>query len=229
MSAEIRTLSIPSGSLPAPLVPAGVDVASAEGCMLSLRDLRDSDWMRQLDLAERGVALALHLEAMRGFPSGTLPDNDVLLASYVGLSVREVGIFQEMKKRVMRGWFRCSDGRWHHHDRARTGLEIWIGRLEVRRGKAFGIQSQMPDREFGIPAIEADILVATAALRHIDPQTDFLRKLDTRLARWGRTRKGATENGMQGVTNPVTSGVEAVTDPVTPETQPVTDPLSEAR
>lgn len=226
MSADVHTLAIPNGSLPPPLVPTDLDTSSATHCMLSLRDLRDSDWLKQLDMADRYAAIALHLESMRCLPSGTLPNNDTLLASYVGLSVREVDLFREMKPRIMQGWVLCGDNRFHHREAASRSLRLSIETLEGQRRGAVLNQNRFPEADFGIREIDAKILQYAGYLRVLDPRGKFLRDLTLRIARWsGKPKKGgpkpsevAEENGHGtaiGVANGVTVTGEACTTPST--------------
>ena len=64
-------------------------------------------------------------------PAASLPDNDRLLAEHAGYGI-SVKSFAKIKAQAMRGWVKCSDGRWHHKFLAELALEAWAGRLRNR-------------------------------------------------------------------------------------------------
>ncbi len=220
MTAEV--LSLPRGGAagPAPLVPAGINIRAVEGTMLDNYDMLDSDWISRLDLAERGAAMTLHLVAMKQQPSGSLPDDDVLLAGYLGFSVREVDLWLGMRSRVMNGWVLCSDGRLYHPYRAKNVLRLWIGWREANRRSALGNGTRSAEVRRGVRAIEADIGFAAEALRALDPADKFLDDLEVRMSKW-TTRPRLVPEAVEEVAEAVTSSEPTVTAAVIPGATPL--------
>lgn len=96
--------------LPAPLVPAEVDLRSLEYMPLYIATLKNSKaWL----LTKRKPALmrpllCLWISAWQSVPAGSLEDDDDVLANAADLSFDD---FQEWRDDLLRGWKRCADGR----------------------------------------------------------------------------------------------------------------------
>lgn len=71
----------------------------------------------------------------REVPAASLPDNDVLLAEYAGYGIA-LKAWQKIRPTAMRGWLKCSDGRWYHEVVAEVALEAWDKRVKDRERKA---------------------------------------------------------------------------------------------
>ncbi len=81
---------------------------------------------------EKVAALRLWWHAYaREVPASSLPDDDKLLAEYAGYGVA-IKAWLKMKPAAMRGWVKCTDGRWYHPVVAELALEAWAGRVRNR-------------------------------------------------------------------------------------------------
>lgn len=67
-------------------------------------------------------------------PAASLPDDDALLAEYAGYGVA-IKAWLKIKNAAMRGWVKCTDGRWHHKVLAEVAKEAWIFRKRARDRK----------------------------------------------------------------------------------------------
>lgn len=111
-------------SLPAPLVPAEVDLRDFDYMPLYGERLFGSDTWAMCDADEKVAALNLWWSSWKEEPAGSLTDNDRVLAKAAGYGVA-VKEFQKAKPNAMRGWIKCSDGRLYHPVVASIALEVW--------------------------------------------------------------------------------------------------------
>lgn len=100
-------------------------------------DLRDFVWMPLdcnrlltsetwvLGSAEEKVAsLTLWMKSWHQVPAGSLPDNDKMLAH-----MSEAGTkWQKVRDHAMRGWVKCSDGRFYHPVVCEKAREAWANK-----------------------------------------------------------------------------------------------------
>lgn len=111
-------------SLPAPLVPADVDLRDYEFMPFYGKRLLESDTWALCNDAEKIVALRLWWASWHQEPPASLPDNDRLLCSAAGKG-DVVSAFSKLKANAMRGWIKCSDGRFYHPVVAEIALDVW--------------------------------------------------------------------------------------------------------
>lgn len=90
-------------------------------------DVRSNGWRFELDLDKieqsdtwalagtrpelRPWLLMLWAKAWKQHPCGTLPDNDQIIAAHIGMPIES---FIQDREVLMRGWYRCTDGRLYH-------------------------------------------------------------------------------------------------------------------
>lgn len=119
--------------LPAPLVPAEVDLRGYEFMPLYGDRLFNSATWIAANYEARCAMLRLWWHSYaKEVPAGSLPDNETFLASYAGYG-EAVKAWSKVKAAAMRGWKLCADGRWYHPVTAEIALESWAGRQEHRR------------------------------------------------------------------------------------------------
>lgn len=118
--------------LPAPLVAADVDLRGMEFMPLfGDRLFKSTTWI-EADPPAQVAALRLWWHSYaHEVPAASLPDNDRLLSEHAGYGIA-VKEFQKIKPQVMRGWVKCSDGRWYHKVVAELAIEAWGGRVRNR-------------------------------------------------------------------------------------------------
>jgi len=111
-------------NLPAPLVPAEVDLRDFDYMPLYGERMFGSDTWAMCDADEKIAALHLWWSSWKEEPAGSLTDNDRVLAKAAGYGVA-VKEFLKAKANAMRGWIKCSDGRLYHPVVASIALEVW--------------------------------------------------------------------------------------------------------
>jgi hypothetical protein len=110
--------------LPAPLVPASVDLRDFAFMPLDVLRLRDSDISVEATGEEFRAAVLLWCAAWHQVPAGSLPDNDARLGQFAGYG-RVTSAWLEVKAGALRGFVKCSDGRLYHPVIAEKALESW--------------------------------------------------------------------------------------------------------
>jgi hypothetical protein len=118
--------------LPQPLVPPEVDLRGMEFMPLKGDILfKSTTWVKGNHEA-RCAALRLWWHSFaHEVPAASLPDDDTLLSDYAGYG-EVLKAWLKIKPQAMRGWIKCSDGRWYHKTVAELALEAWTGRVRNR-------------------------------------------------------------------------------------------------
>lgn len=111
--------------LPAPLVPADVDLRGNDWMPLFGERLFTSETWIEATYEGRSAALRLWWQAFaKEKPAASLPDSDRLLAVYAGYG-EVVKAWKKIKAEAMRGFVLCSDGRWYHPVVAEIAMDAW--------------------------------------------------------------------------------------------------------
>jgi len=97
-------------TLPAPLVPAEVDLRDFGYMPLDALRLRDSELAIEASPEVFRASVLLWCASWHQVPAGSLPDKDKSLADYSRAGVR----WPRIREEVMSKWVRCSDGRLYH-------------------------------------------------------------------------------------------------------------------
>ena len=112
---------------PAPLTPLDADVSRLEWFPLHhAKLLRSSFWLRSSDQVCR-VSVELWCEAWTQVPAASLPNEDVVLARIVKLTLKE---WLAIRNEVLAAWTLCRDGRYYHPLLAAVAIE----RMALREG-----------------------------------------------------------------------------------------------
>lgn len=125
----------PTGVLPAPLIPADVDLRDFEYMPLDVRRLRDSRLVAMRTPDEILAAILLWCAAWHQVPCGSLPSEDRELAQLAGFG-RSIAHWKEVKDGAMHGLMLCSDGRFYHHVIVEKAAESWNKKLDERHKRA---------------------------------------------------------------------------------------------
>lgn len=142
-----------SESLPAPLVPAEVDLRGLEYMPLLGARLFGSDFHARATDAEWRAALTLWWAAWQQVPAGSLPDDDVILCRLAELG-RDLKGWKKVKARALHGFERCSDGRLYHSVLCEQVAVAWDKRVKERQKKAAWRRKQAgedPGRNGSVP------------------------------------------------------------------------------
>lgn len=121
-------------TLPAPLVPADVDLSDFAFMPLDVRRLRDSRFTATIDGDAFKVGLLLWCASWHQHPAASLPDEDVELAQLAGFG-RVVREWKKVRAEALYGWVLCSDGRLYHPTVAEKALESWESKMRHAYGK----------------------------------------------------------------------------------------------
>ncbi len=109
-------------SLPAPLVPAEIDIAKLDGFMLDTRRVLSSELLALSSGDEFKAAVTLWCRAWQQRPAASLPNNPAILASFAGVTPQR---WAKIKDMALRGFVLCSDGRLYHKVLAEDALRAW--------------------------------------------------------------------------------------------------------
>ncbi|WP_321853874.1 DUF1376 domain-containing protein [Paraburkholderia tropica] len=120
--------------LPAPLTPSDCDLRHLPSMLLDVARLCDSDMATIATADEFRASVLLWCKAWHQVPAASLPDDDRVLAQLSGYG-RVVSEWLKVKDGAMRGWVRCSDGRWYHAVVAEKANEAWESSLKRDHGK----------------------------------------------------------------------------------------------
>lgn len=114
-------------TLPAPLVPANVDLRGL-GYVLRVDRLLASELVALCSPEEGWAAFMLWCRAWQQVPAASLPNNESILASFSMAGRR----WQKVRAMALRGFVLCSDQRLYHRVLADEALEAWQRRLTFR-------------------------------------------------------------------------------------------------
>ncbi len=139
--------------LPAPLVPAEVDLTDFAFMPLDVRRIRDSD-IAALESPEAcWSAVLLWCASWHQVPAASLSDDDRVLANLAGYG-RVVKEWLRVREGALHGWVKCSDGRLYHPVVAEKAIEAWQSKLhhsylklKERLRKAAGKNVEFPTFE----------------------------------------------------------------------------------
>jgi hypothetical protein len=158
--------------LPAPLVPANVDLRDFACLQIDIVRLFASDFHARSTDAEWRAGMTLWLKSFHQVPCASLPDDDIALARLAEFG-RDQTSWLEVKVGALRNWIRCSDGRLYHRTVAIKALEAWIGKLSQRRSGAIG-NAKRWKVEADLIEIDKAYASAIAALTALDPRSNAL-------------------------------------------------------
>jgi len=99
--------------LPAPFIPAHVDLTGLSYMPLHVRQLRDSRFAASADPEHFMVGVLLWCASWHQVPAGSLPDDDIELAALAGFG-RVIKEWRRVREGALYGWRKCSDGRLYH-------------------------------------------------------------------------------------------------------------------
>ncbi|WP_322979148.1 DUF1376 domain-containing protein [Pseudomonas sp. C11] len=132
--------------LPAPLVPADVDLRGLPFMPLDVNRLRDSDLAIEASGDEFRAAVLLWCASWNQVPAGSLPNNDQAMAAYAGFG-RDVKGWKKVAAGALRGFVECSDGRLYHPVVAEKAIDAWAQRVEHREKTANETERKRKERE----------------------------------------------------------------------------------
>ncbi|MGN6085818.1 DUF1376 domain-containing protein [Trinickia sp.] len=117
--------------LPSPLTPADCDLRDFPFMPLDVQRLRRSKaWLK----AKRTPALAFYMinlwtASWHDVPTGSLEDDDDVLAD---LAMCDPVKWDKLRKDVLHGWIKCSDGRLYNPTVAEKAMQAWDSKLDQK-------------------------------------------------------------------------------------------------
>lgn len=115
--------------LPAPIVPAGVDLRGYGWMPLYGNHLFGSEFNARCSDAEWRAGMTLWWAAWNQVPAASLPDDDVALTRLADLG-RDTRTWKRIRAMALHGFVKCSDGRLYHPFLAKLATEAWERRRE---------------------------------------------------------------------------------------------------
>jgi hypothetical protein len=164
-----EVLPFPVAGLPEPLLPATVDLRDFPYMPLEVERLFASEFHAQANDSEWRAGVTLWLKSFHQVPAASLPDDDVALARLAELG-RDVRAWRRIKKKALRGWVRCGDGRLYHHVVAEKVLEAWIEKLSQRKSGGLG-NAKRWGGEFDLAALDRELDEAVRRLKSLNPNS----------------------------------------------------------
>lgn len=122
-------------TLPAPLVPADVNLQDFQYMELDVQKLRDSSFAARVSAEAFRAGVLLWCASWHQAPAGSLPDDDIDLAQLAGYG-RVVKEWRKVRAEALRGWVRCSDGRLYHRVVCEKALAAWNAKLRHHYDRA---------------------------------------------------------------------------------------------
>jgi len=121
-----------ASGLPAPLVPAEVDLRGYDFMPFYGDALSRSEFSKTTnDMAWRFGVMLWWESWAKQVPAASLPDDDAILAQACGLG-RDVKTWRKIKVLALHGFVKCSDGRLYHKFLAVAAVDAWEGRVKQR-------------------------------------------------------------------------------------------------
>ena len=155
--------------LPAPLVPAEVDLSGFDYMPLYIERLKMSKaWLA----CKRRPQLAFYLinlwtRAFQERPHGSIEDDDDVLADAAMCSPKQ---WEGLRETVLRGWQKCADGRLYHPFVAKVVLDSWAARIK-HKGQTAAARAALEQKRLANAtrpeteaATEPDTTAATASV-----------------------------------------------------------------
>lgn len=122
-------------TLPAPLVPANVDLRSMPEMPLEVALFKDASVIVSITDSAFKAAVLLWCASWHQIPASSLPDDDKILALIAGYG-RDVASFSEIKSEALWKFIKCSDGRFYHPLIAEKAIRTWQYRENYRKRTA---------------------------------------------------------------------------------------------
>ncbi|MDR3389939.1 MAG: DUF1376 domain-containing protein [Rudaea sp.] len=124
-------------NMPAPLVPAHIDLRDFQFMPLDVVRLRDSSMALKANGDEFRAAVMLWCVAWHQVPAGSLPNDECDLATYAGYGKRsrlgyDKSGWEKVREGALRGFKLCDDNRIYHSVIAEKAIEAWDGKLKLR-------------------------------------------------------------------------------------------------
>lgn len=133
-------------NLPDPLTPPELDLRDFSYMPLDVVRLRDSELAVVSSGEAFRAAVILWCASWHQVPAASLPNDDKLLASLAGFG-KDVKGWRKLRDDAMRGFVKCSDGRWYHPVIAEKAIEAGTKRRNQRGQTAAATEARRLAKE----------------------------------------------------------------------------------
>lgn len=157
-----------------PLVSPDVDLRDFPCMMVDIGRLFGSQFHSASSDGEWRAGVTLWLKSYHQVPAASVPDDDAALAQLAEYG-RDVKSWLKVKKGAMRGWIKCSDGRFYHPVVAEKALMSWLEKLGQRKSSAAG-NAKRYGQSFDPEPFDSAIESAVALLSALNPNSRFAPK-----------------------------------------------------
>jgi uncharacterized phage protein (TIGR02220 family) len=164
-------MSDPLKDLPEPLTPVDCDLRHLPCMLLDVVRLCDSDLATLLSGEEFRSAVLLWCKSWHQVPAASLPDDDRVLSQLAGFG-RVVSEWLKVKHGAMRGWIKCSDGRWYHSVVAEKANEALSSTFKHEHEKLAG-RIRKSGKKLVVPTLEQWIAAGRPSESELFPLEGF--------------------------------------------------------
>lgn len=178
----------------APLTPPDCDLQDVPYMPMYVQRMLNSSFNAMADDKAWRAGVTLWLKSWQQVPAASLPNDDEQLCQIAGFG-REIRAWRKVRDKALRGWTLADDGRLYHPLIAEAALEVLVSRLLSRVSSGAG-NGKRWGAGFDRDAVEAQIVVVTDMLRHLNPNADGVRKVERRQSRLDPTGTPDRPNGM---------------------------------
>lgn len=141
---ELR-MATPEESLPAPPIPADVDLRDSPHMPIDVMRLRYGSLTVHASGEGFRAAILLWCASWHQVPAGSLPDDDAILAHLAGFG-RHVEEWRAVRAEALCDWYRCSDGRLYHPVIAERVSALWAERQALLARREAGRRRKALER-----------------------------------------------------------------------------------
>jgi hypothetical protein len=119
--------------LPAPPIPAYIDLRTFDEMPLNVVKLMNSDSVFTTTGDEFKAAVTLWARAWHQVPAGSLPSNERHLAQMAGVG-SDLRSWKAVREGAMKGFNLCSDGRYYHAVICEVAMRAWAKKSSGKEG-----------------------------------------------------------------------------------------------
>lgn len=176
--------------LPAPLVPAHVDLSTFPAFLLDVDRVLSSESYALATPEEGWAMFNLWMRAWKQSPPASLPDDERLLAKFSGVPSK----WAKVRSVAMRGFVKCSDGRLYHRYLSQMANEQWERSKAYKKRSIEANEAKARKREERLKAAEQDT--------YKEPTRNLQGDREGFLERPNRTEPNRTELGITQIPSP---------------------------
>ncbi|MGF6444369.1 DUF1376 domain-containing protein [Paraburkholderia youngii] len=197
---------------PEPLTPLDCDLRDFQFMPLDVVRLRDSELASNETPEACWAATLLWCASWHQVPAGSIPDDEMWIATQARYAIRGKidKAWKSVRSGALRGWIKCSDGRFYHPVVAEKAREAWAGKHRQRhKTECARIKKHNQRHGTKIPFPTLDEFLSS---EYVDPTQGDIRKLSPGTQQQcpqdvHRETQSKGQGEGQGYVNPSGSGI----------------------